>query len=166
MPLSTCAGSPSGSARKTWCSSSALGSITRACATRYFSAPPTMSAAGGTTKRPTATAIARPAAPKISSPRHWPSKRRLRPIRSATGTRAARFAATNTTAVLIPPRAELSPHLENELAPEMPRLAQAVRVGGLRELIELDLGRLDGAGDIQFGNALHRLARARHRRPQ
>src|SRR5580704_11011269 len=166
MPLSTCAGSPSGSARKIWCSSSASGSSTRSYATRYFSAPPTTSAAGGTTKRPTATAIARPAAPKISSPRRWPSKRRLRPIRSATGTRAARFAATNTTAVLMPPRPDASPHLENQFSPEMSRLAQAVRIGGLRQLVEFDLGRLDGAGDIQFGNALHRLARARHRRSQ
>src|SRR5580704_15548208 len=62
--------------------------------------------------------------------------------------------------------ANVLPHLENQLAPEMPRLAQAVRVGGLRQLVELDLGWLDGAGDIQFGNALHRLARARHRRPK
>src|SRR5580704_3522375 len=62
--------------------------------------------------------------------------------------------------------ANVLPHLENQLAPEMPRLAQAVRVGGLRQLVELDLGRLDGAGDIQFGDALHGLARARHWRPQ
>ena len=48
----------------------------------------------------------------------------------------------------------------------MPALAHAVRLGGLRELVELDLRRLDRARGPQFGDALHGLARARHRRPQ
>ena len=44
--------------------------------------------------------------------------------------------------------AAASADLENQLAPEMPRLTQAVRVGGLRQLVEFDLGRLDGAGGV------------------
>jgi len=43
----------------------------------------------------------------------------------------------------------------------MPRLTQAVCLGGLRELVELDLGRLDGAGDIELGDALHELVAVR-----
>src|SRR6516225_7579551 len=59
-----------------------------------------------------------------------------------------------------------STHLEDELAPEMAPLAQAMGIGGLRETIELDLGRADCARLVELGNALHVPPGASDRRPQ
>ena len=41
-----------------------------------------------------------------------------------------------------------------------------MRVGGLRQLIELDLGRADGTGLMQFGDALEGVAGHGHLRPE
>src|SRR5438128_12643810 len=62
--------------------------------------------------------------------------------------------------------AQVSTHLEDELAPEMARLAQPMGVAGLGEAIELDLRRADGPRQKQLGDALERLAGASDRRPQ
>jgi tripartite-type tricarboxylate transporter receptor subunit TctC len=45
-------------------------------------------------------------------------------------------------------RRDVSTHLEDELAPEMARLAQSMGGGGLRQAIELDLGRADRALEL------------------
>jgi hypothetical protein len=54
----------------------------------------------------------------------------------------------------------LSTHLEDELAPEMPPLAQAMRIGSLGETIELDLGSAYRADLKKFSDALEMPARA------
>src|SRR5262245_2364777 len=64
------------------------------------------------------------------------------------------------------PRHQVSTHLENELAPEVARLAHAMRVCGLRQTIELDLGSAHGPDLEQLGDALEMPARASDRRPQ
>ena len=48
-------------------------------------------AAGGTTPRPSASAIGRKAAPRITAPPRWPPTPSCPPIRSASGIRAARY---------------------------------------------------------------------------
>src|SRR5262249_49722202 len=65
-----------------------------------------------------------------------------------------------------PLRATISADLEDELAPEMARLAQPMGVGGFGQPIELDLGRADGAGLKQLGDALDMAAGASDRGPQ
>src|SRR5262249_56507011 len=57
----------------------------------------------------------------------------------------------------------ISTHLEHELAPEMARLAHAMGVGGFGQPIELDLGRTDGAGRKQLGDAFEMPAGASDR---
>ena len=52
----------------------------------------------GQRPRPRATAIGQKRRPKIIAMRRWPRKQNCRPIRSATGIRADRSAATNSTA--------------------------------------------------------------------
>src|SRR5690242_9445912 len=60
----------------------------------------------------------------------------------------------------------ISTHLEDELAPEVARLAQPMGVGGFGQAIELDLGRADGAGRKELGDAFEMPAGASNRRPQ
>src|SRR5260370_32943040 len=55
-----------------------------------------MRAPGGTTPRLFVSAIGRRAAPRITARRRWPPMPSSRPIRSATGIRAGRFAATSS----------------------------------------------------------------------
>src|SRR2546421_11238215 len=59
-----------------------------------------------------------------------------------------------------------SAHLEDELAPEMARLAHPMGVAGLGQAIERDLGRAYGARQKQRGDALQRLAGAPDPRPK
>src|SRR5262249_36975364 len=66
----------------------------------------------------------------------------------------------------LPLCATISTHLEDELAPKMARLAQAMGVGGFGQPIELDLGRADGAGRKQLGDALDMPAGASHGGPE
>src|SRR5262252_7920143 len=75
-----------------------------------------------------------------------------------SGNRAAKTARGNA--------AGASTHLEHELAAEVARLAQPVRVGGLGQAIKLDLRHAYGARLEQFQDALERPARALHRRPE
>ena len=65
---------------------------------RYFTARRITSAHGGTITAPTISAIARPAAPRISANMLLPSRRGCRPIRSAIFTRAAPSAAWSSMA--------------------------------------------------------------------
>jgi hypothetical protein len=60
----------------------------------------------------------------------------------------------------------ISAHLEDELAPEMARLAQSMGVGCLRQAIELDLRRAYGPRLKQLDDALEMPAGASNRRPQ
>src|SRR5262249_15671693 len=53
----------------------------------------------------------------------------------------------------LPLCATISPHLEDQLAPEMARLAHAMGVGGFGQPIELDVWPADGAGGNQSGDA-------------
>src|SRR3984893_17539396 len=62
------------------------------------------------------------------------------------------------------PRA--SAHLKDQLASEMARFAQALRFGGLRQSIELDLGRSDASLLEELRDALERCPRACDRRPE
>src|SRR5471032_804484 len=64
------------------------------------------------------------------------------------------------------PLTRLLTDLENQLAAEMPAFADAMRFGGLRKLVELDLRRAHRTRRVQFGYVLHRCACARHRRTQ
>src|SRR5712691_5702243 len=63
-------------------------------------------------------------------------------------------------------RANVSTHLEDELAPEMARLAHPMGVTGLGQAIERDLRSAYGPGKKQLGDALQRLAGASDRRPE
>src|SRR4051794_134871 len=58
-----------------------------------------------------------------------------------------------------------SPHLEHQLALEVPRLADAKRLGRVRQLVERDVRRADDACRVERGNALHMRPGARDRRP-
>jgi hypothetical protein len=60
----------------------------------------------------------------------------------------------------------VSTHLEDELSLEMARLAQSMRVGGLRQAIELDLRRAYGPSLKQLGDAIEMSAGASNRRPE
>src|SRR5215510_9430910 len=66
----------------------------------------------------------------------------------------------------LPLCATISPHLEDQLAPEMARLAHAMGVGGFGQPIELDVGRADGAGRNEFGDALDMPAGTSHGGPE
>src|SRR5262245_63988692 len=59
-----------------------------------------------------------------------------------------------------------STHLEHELAAEVARLAQPMRVGGLRQAIELDLRRENSARLEQFDDAIERPAGTLDRGPE
>src|SRR5262245_25058464 len=61
---------------------------------------------------------------------------------------------------------DVSTPLENELAPEMARLAQSMGVGGLRQAIELDLRREYGLRLKQVGNAFEMSTGSSNRRPE
>src|SRR2546423_12964650 len=70
----------------------------RICVSRSSTAPPGTSAPGGTTTRPTITAIGRPGAPRTTSSMPGPSRPSSAPIRSATSSRVAPSAAWNSMA--------------------------------------------------------------------
>ena len=59
-----------------------------------------------------------------------------------------------------------SPHLEHQLASEVTRLADPMRFGRLRQIVELDLRLADDAGLVERGDALEMRAVAVRRRPQ
>src|SRR5262249_4366987 len=74
----------------------------------------------------------------------------LPPLRTTISTH---LISTHLISPRLTPAHSSSTHLEDELAPEVARIARAVGVGGLGQPIELDLGRTDGAGRKQLGDA-------------
>ena len=85
-------------ARRTWRNWSGLGWSIRTFATRFSTVRPTMRAPGGTTARRSATAIVRRDAPRTTRRRRSPPTPRCRSTGLENGIKAARIAATSSTA--------------------------------------------------------------------
>src|SRR5438067_3067425 len=79
---------------------------------------------------------------------------------------APKFILTAVSTFSPRPNNRPSSHLKDEFTSEMTRLAQAMRVDGLRQGINLDRRWLCHTSLHELGNTLHGSARPLHWRPQ
>src|SRR5262245_15324455 len=87
-------------------------------------------------------------------------------IRRPAVTRLSRAICTSRSILRREVAKRFSTDLEDELSPEMARLAQAMSIGSLGQAIELDLGSAHHTRLIQLGNTFHMPAGASNGRSQ